>query len=88
MISAIVTLAVALASSAYSGAVASIRTDFNINNEEVLILGRLFQLSFRASSPNLGLFRCLALRAWFRSWSPHLGASIRSVRQKTYSSGK
>lgn len=39
MIAAIVTLAVALASSAYSGAVSSIRTDFNVKSEEVIILG-------------------------------------------------
>lgn len=41
MIAAIVTLAVALASSAYSGAVTSIREDFNVQSEEVIILGAL-----------------------------------------------
>ncbi|KAK9895335.1 putative mfs-multidrug-resistance transporter [Cystobasidium minutum MCA 4210] len=47
MISAIVTLAVALASSAYSGAVTSIRQDFNVRSEEVIILGvSLFVLGF------------------------------------------
>lgn len=45
MISAIVTLAVALASSAYSGAVTSIRADFNVQSEEVIILGKLLTLS-------------------------------------------
>jgi hypothetical protein len=41
MISAIITLAVALASSAYSGAVNSIRETFNVKSEEILILGKL-----------------------------------------------